>query len=185
MPGRAGYVSHAYNPGSIYQKTGNLFIGIAPVIVGSIVIYVAAVLLMPDILPPFSDIANAFSNVTAVFLSSIGSFASELLDLNNYRRFEYWVFLYVLFCVGSSMKLSKADLRGAHSGFISLVGLIFTINIITRGISSSLGNTFLECCFSLIGKSFFIFNIMIVVLLMNLLLIGSLLYFAKKAKHAF
>jgi hypothetical protein len=168
---RVGYVSHRYNPNSMYQRVGNFFIGTAPILVGSIVIFFSAKLLLPGILSQVHSLNNLPRNIFVVFVDSFFSLLHELFTIGNYLRPQYYIFLYILFCVGSSMKLSKADLKGTWAGFAVLIGLIFLINIIS--------NTFLPSWNAFPGFMTFIYNIMVIVLFMNLLLISVLSFFKK------
>lgn len=56
--GTLGFVHHAYNPKSTYQKIGNFFIGAGPIIFGSLVIYAISYYLVPDMRAVFSGIES-------------------------------------------------------------------------------------------------------------------------------
>lgn len=53
--GRLGYVYHSYSYKSIYQNIGNLFIGIAPMILGTVFIGLCFKSLYPDV---YTEILN-------------------------------------------------------------------------------------------------------------------------------
>ncbi|WKB36195.1 hypothetical protein QS257_02860 [Terrilactibacillus sp. S3-3] len=46
--GTLGYVAHRYDPRSLYQRIGNFFIGIAPLLSGSIAIFACMYLFAPE-----------------------------------------------------------------------------------------------------------------------------------------
>ena len=176
---RAGYVTHRYNPNSTYQKTGNLFIGVAPVFLGAFIIYLFAKALMPEILPQTHGILTASQDLPLVFLNALFSLLFEVFHLSNYVRWEFYVFLYILFCVGSSMKLSKADLRGAKNGLVALIVFIVTINLIINLIASFCGDLLAGYMSLITSQGFFIHNILITVTLMNVFLIALFMIFRK------
>ena len=58
-----GYVNHSYNPLSIYQFAGNFFIGIGPILFGSLIIYFSAYQLIPETFKvPFDDEARVWES---------------------------------------------------------------------------------------------------------------------------
>lgn len=169
---RAGYVRHRYNTRSIYQKAGNFFIAVAPIFIGALVVYAAAMVLVPEILPwpSFKDIPETRLDTFANVLSNT---LHELVELENYQNWAYYLFLYILFCIGSAMKLSAADLRGAKTGGAILAGGLFVINLIDLTLLS--GSPILPAITHvMIG----IYNIMLMVLVMNLILLAPFLLIA-------
>ena len=48
VDGVLGFVSHSFNKNSLYQQIGNFFIGIAPLVFGSIALIFSFKLLLPD-----------------------------------------------------------------------------------------------------------------------------------------
>ena len=55
MAGRAdgilGYVRYAYDPGSLWQRLGSFFVGIAPMVLGVAAILLLLRLLTPEVFP--------------------------------------------------------------------------------------------------------------------------------------
>ena len=129
-----GYVQHSYNPRNPYHLIGNFFIGIGPIVFGVIVIYAAGWLLLSEhFLASFQAISydhrvltnlDAFYRLGQQLLAALERFSALFVTSENLGRWQFYLFLYILFSVGSSIKLSKADIRGAFSGLLALIVLL-------------------------------------------------------------
>ncbi|MCI6692483.1 MAG: metalloprotease family protein [Clostridium sp.] len=115
-----GYVNHSYNPRNIYHQVGNFFIGVAPIICGSLLI----LLLLKIFVPASFENTNYILNTNGIF-----KFLKAIFSLNNFKRPEFYLFLYIVFSICSHISLSKADIKGAFIGviFISIILLFFNI----------------------------------------------------------
>ncbi len=153
--GTLGYVNHSFDPKSIYQKVGNFFIGIGPIIVGTLVIYALLYYLVPNT----RDVFSAIEAQSKVLVKSVhGEFAGVLSSLwrttintletlfqkNNFSDYKFWVFIYLSMCISSHMELSPSDIKGAWRGLLSLILLFLAVNLIilgleTTGVSSHFG----------------------------------------------
>ena len=128
---RLGYIRHSYDKNSVFQRIGNLFIGIAPVFAGALIIFACAKLLMPELAAvlsagrPVLGVEGLVSAYVSAFFSTLWA----LIDFDNFFRSAFYLFLNVLFSVGSAMTLSAADLKGAKSGFAVLFGVLLIVNV--------------------------------------------------------
>ena len=139
--GTRGHVSHSFDPANPWQQAGNFFIGIAPILFGTLVIVAAARWLLG---------AEAFARMAAPLprsglLRSVGDWLelarhvaggagaalAVLLEPQRLLDWRAWVFLYLIFAVGSSISLSESDLKGALAGFGTLVLLVLIANLAT------------------------------------------------------
>jgi len=154
--GTIGYVNHSYDKTSIYQRIGNFFIGVGPIIFGAVVLYAALYYLLPNAKEVMAGIdaqskvmahANQ-SSVGAIFDSLKGTaFATldSLFTWSNFGHLLFWVFLYIAVCVSSHMELSPPDIKGALSGLITIVLFFLLVNTIimlleVTGVSSHFGH---------------------------------------------
>ena len=182
--GRVRYAFSWLNP---YQVIGSFFVGIGPIILGALVLYYSTQLLLgPEVVEPMSLVtinSSAFNsaetsnalvsgilNSTVLVLRSI--FAHE--NLTNWR---FYIFLYITFCVGSSITLSMADVKTTFIGFITFVIPLFMFNLATIWIGY-----FTEAAFMHLSQLYGCFYaVMTFVLIMNavtaaiLLPLGSLM----------
>jgi hypothetical protein len=139
--GTLGYVSHAYNENSLYQRIGNFFIGIGPILLGSMAIaFSSRYLVGSGLYSPLKGLN--FSNSTLGSAGDLWGFVQEVLknasqiikmlfQPGNFSRWQFYIFLYIVFSVGAHTMLSPADIRGAWDGFIFLVGTLFALNLLT------------------------------------------------------
>ena len=133
-----GHVSHTYHKKSIYQKIGNFFIGIGPLLAGGLVLLLINLILFRINITEFSKYrisAETFFNFQ-IFKQIVVATWSGLLVYKNLVTFgnsEVWwrsaLLIYVLYSIGSSMTLSKPDVIGALAGFLWIVVFILTFNL--------------------------------------------------------
>lgn len=154
--GTIGYVNHSYDKASIYQRIGNFFIGVGPIIFGAVVLYAALYYLLPNAKEVMAGIdaqskvmahANQ-SSFGAIFDSLRGTAIATLDSLftwSNFSHLLFWVFLYIAVCISSHMELSPPDIKGALSGLITIVLFFLLVNTIimlleVTGVSSHFGH---------------------------------------------
>ena len=146
--GTLGYVNHSYNPQSTYQRIGNFFIGVGPIIFGAIVLYAALHYLVPEKDAVFSGIeaqsstlvAGVRGNFAGIFETLWGTTTltlSALFSSANFSDYRFWIFLYLAMCVSSHMELSPPDIRGAAGGLISLIVFFLFFNLLVLGFDAT------------------------------------------------
>ncbi len=135
-----GHVSHSYNKKSIYQKTGNFFIGIGPLLAGGFVLFFVTLLLFRfDITegPAITLNSKIITEISALKQLSVGiwtGLSNFLMLIYHAIALTWWkpaLLIYLLYSCGSSMTLSKSDVSGALSGFLWLIVFILIFNLLT------------------------------------------------------
>jgi hypothetical protein len=121
--GTMGYVKHEYNPKSTYQKTGNFFIGLGPMLFGTVLIYSILGLLLPECLP---------YEIKGGIMHTSGDFFRNFISFENFSKWRFWLFIYLSFGISSHITLSREDFKGAASGFFTLLCIIFLVNLIAN-----------------------------------------------------
>lgn len=128
--GTLGYVNHTYNPKNIYHKVGNFFIGVAPIIVISAILYLMAYLLLPEFLVELSagiqvvDFVADFGGALLSILSSVPIFFLYAVT------WQWWVFLIVGIFLALHMTLSKPDIKGALNGLIFVLLAFLIVDVV-------------------------------------------------------
>ena len=137
--GTLGQVEHRYDPTSPYQRAGRFFIGLGPVIVGALVLALAARFLLgvrgsdspglgPEHLPGALDATTrALVVQLGASLRDVGRLAAAL----GPGRWQTWVFLYLAYAAGSAMRLSPSDLRSAGAGLLTIACLLLLVDALT------------------------------------------------------
>jgi len=142
------YVNHSYNPNSTYQKIGNFFIGVGPIIFGALVLYAALYYLVPNTNEVFSGIQaqsqslvkgvrGEYSGVFTTMWSTAKATLSSLFSIGNFTDYRFWIFLYLAISVSSHMQLSPPDIKGAKGGLITLVLFFLVVNLIILGLEAT------------------------------------------------
>ena len=135
--GSLGYVNHAFDPGSIYQRIGNFFISAGPILFGSVVLYAAMYYLLPNkniILNIINIKSSAFTSFAGlqiqfeIFYTAGYKTLQALFSGSNPQTWTFWLFLYISLCVSSHMELSPSDLKGLWSGLAAIITALFIVN---------------------------------------------------------
>jgi hypothetical protein len=134
-----GYVKHSYNPNSLYQRIGNLFIGLGPIFSGTASLITALYLLLPKSFNTYKTYLVQGINSDKIGKDLLNSILSagitltkSIFTIQNISNICFWIFLLIAICVASHIALSKADMIGAKDGLIVLFVLIFLVNIVLR-----------------------------------------------------
>ena len=154
-----GYVLHSYDSRSWYQQIGNFFIGVGPIIVGTLIVYLLFLLLAPELkenvfaMPSikYKQVFNSeilsivYYTISSIFIYTYNIFVNIIKNIivnSSFKSITFWIFLYFSIAIASHMELSPADISHAWKGII----VIFAVSLIF--------NTFL-----IIMKVFFKFDI--------------------------
>lgn len=127
--GELGRVDHSFNPKSLYQQIGNFFIGAAPTIFGAMALSGLLYVYLPNDLTFLQPIP-----LTSLSLTEILSRATEILQgiftWSHVSTWQFWVFLYVSFCISSHMAPSAMDRKAMWAGFAQIVGVLLVVNFV-------------------------------------------------------
>ncbi len=146
ITGRLGYVRHSYNRDSIVANIGNFFIGIGPILLGTSAIYFFAVILLDinihnELAITTSDLGS-WDGISEVFKTLWDSLTVVLSDIFSWRSvssWEFYLFLYMAFSIGTSITLSSSDTKGALKGFLALLAALLLFNLGTLWIGDFTG----------------------------------------------
>ncbi|RDY24322.1 hypothetical protein CHF27_004360 [Romboutsia maritimum] len=185
IDGVLGFVSHSYNKNSLYQQIGNFFIGIAPLIFGSLTLILSFKILLPDMfltLNIYKSINLINQNNVEVFFTYLYKtlllLSNELFNFSNLLNFKFWIFLFLSSSITTHMSLSKKDLQNSISGIVSIFLVSFGLCIV----SDLLNINLLSFQSFLLKYNLYLASILILGLLFALitLLISYTFYFIKR-----
>ncbi len=118
--GTLGYVAHTYNRKNLYHLIGCFFIGVAPIIVISTLLFLFARLLMPGMMEGIRMLSGSVTTLDfGMMAKGLGRMLLSLVrELTN-----PWAWLFLLFAcfVGLHMNLSGADIKHALKGLVVLL----------------------------------------------------------------
>jgi hypothetical protein len=139
--GTLGYVQHAYNPKSAYQKIGNFFIGTGPIWFGTMIVYLIARFILTSQATGHGVPPNAHDTTPGSAGDMVAAIAIVVRDAwavfnDLVQSLPGWgwvsiVAIYFVFCIGSHITLSRPDIDGAANGFFLFVAAVLLFNLIT------------------------------------------------------
>ena len=142
--GRLGYVKHSWTPGNTFEEIGNFFIGLAPLAGGSIVLAGLLWFFYPESIGNMVETSGiAASGVSAsgieggnvgsrgsmvsMTFAGVSSLIRDLLSPQNLFSWKFWLFTYLVLCVGGHMAPSRSDYDGASRGVTMVVGSLILL----------------------------------------------------------
>jgi hypothetical protein len=162
------------NYGNLYQYIGMFFIGIAPVLFGALVIFLASYILFQD---QVYDIWQRIERSNELDQPMIGSvlssgmaFLAVVFNPRNWLNWRLYLFLYIVFAVGSSIHLSGVDVANAKRGCMPMIVLLFLFNTVLFSLGAAGSGTFAW----LTQYYIFLYILLCFVILLDLLVIALL-----------
>lgn len=133
--GVLGFVRYSYDKGSLWQRLGCFFVGIAPMVLGVAAILLILRFLTPEIFHSTRDrLAQAVrrgGGPLALVGAAFSGFFGGLVRLRGAGIARGLVCLYLLFSISTHMTLSPADLSGAAVGLIVVAALCLIFGVVT------------------------------------------------------
>ena len=144
--GSLGYVRHRYSPKNPYQKIGNFFIGVAPVLVISAILYILSQLLVPDMVELILSEAGALR-----FGAGIGDVFESVIFIatcffGSAKTVYWWLFFAVSLFLAPHMTLSGADIQGAWSGLLTILIVLFGVDVALGVVQPSAMESLTDVC---------------------------------------
>ncbi len=127
--GGLGHVEHSYKKYSLYQRIGNFFVGAGPMIFGSIILIAMLYFLLPngrDVFVPLTKTQMSPINI----IDSLKQTLANLFAPENLKAWNFWVFIYLSFCIASHIAPSKPDRNQMWRGFFWVVLILLIANAV-------------------------------------------------------
>ncbi len=179
--GRLGYVRHSWRKGNWFEELGNAFIAVAPLIGGSLVLLLLLGLFYPETISEILNLQPAVGgNVISQVRRSVQVVFIHVLRPDNLLTYRFWVFLYLVLCVGSHMAPSWADYQGTRRSLLLLTVITAGLVLIATMTGVKPGE-FQIWAISFCGPLFALFAItMLLCLIATLVLMVVVSFFPKK-----
>ncbi len=141
--GILGFVRSTYNPNSIYQQVGNFFIGIAPMIFGTLTIWLLFIIFSNNIYTMFLNYMDIGLYTNYLQSSNYSGFFNLLVHdvfllLKTIFSFDYifnvnhLIMLFLIYSISTHMTLSLADLKGSFKGLLVCFIVVFVITFLGK-----------------------------------------------------
>ena len=140
--GRLGFVRHSWDKRNWFEEVGNFFIGMAPLVGGSIALGTLLWFFYPDAVSNMitnsgivggEEVVEKTSFASMIF-ASVRSLLQDLLSPSHFITWQFWLFTYFVLCVGSHMAPSRSDYDGAGRGvwmvILGIVGCLLLISLL-------------------------------------------------------
>lgn len=175
-----GFVRHAYNPANPWHLLGLFFIGIGPIIVGGTIITLVALYLVGFNLDIFSPATLATLDGVSSYESALVSVKLAWQDLSLWagtttafsdpNPWQWALFLYMAFAIGSSVRLSRADLDEVLKGMPILIFLFIALSLVLAYYNILITQVLSR----LVKAAIFFYAMMIFAIAVNLLALAAL-----------
>ena len=136
--GTLGYVSHSYDKKNLYQVVGNYFVGTAPIVGGTLVLFLLVKFMLPETFVQISGDISAFaaSQSGGISIDAFkGAFVTAFEIVKSIfdgagAGFSWWCFMIVALCIALHMNLSPLDIKGSLKAIPFLVIFVSLLNFV-------------------------------------------------------
>lgn len=169
--GRLGFVRHSWRKGNWFEELGNVFIGIAPLIGGSLALCLLLWLFYPEAIEAAFLPTDPTGGSVNGIMESVSAIFQRVLVLDNFLSGKFWVFLYLALCVASHMAPSGSDYQGAGKGSIAVVLAAVLACCLLAASSASSPQAIVESAIQLLSPLFAVLAITVVLCLLATLVV--------------
>lgn len=138
--GVLGYVKHTYNSSNLYQQIGNFFIGIAPMIFGTLFIWILLILFSNDTYQVLTNNIHIdlyirylestdYLKVFSLLINDTLLILKSMFSLKYLADLKHLIMLFFIYSIATHMSLSLADLKGSFKGFIVCFIIVFIVTL--------------------------------------------------------
>ncbi len=140
--GRLGYVRYTTRLNSRVDEIGNFFIGVAPLLGGSLALYGVLWLIFPAAAWASLDSGSIASQIAEgevfaagkQFLLMIRDVGAEIAAPSQFYSWRIYLFAYLALCIGSHMAPSPVDYQGGRAGGL-MVALAVVAGLLVTNLS--------------------------------------------------
>lgn len=178
--GTLGYVKHTYNRKNLYQRIGNFFIGIGPIIFGSLILLLMLWLLLPNAFYAYLNVLDTSIDVlsigSVIEVSKNGMFSFFKSLFSSYHDVRLYIFLFLGLQISTHMSLSTADMKGSLDGLLFITVILTIITCVLYFCFGSIFGTYIKYM-GMVGSYALAFLLISFIFCIILLLIGSIFKF--------
>ena len=134
--GTLGYVAHSSDPRNPYQQMGNYFIGVAPIFVGSMILYLLMRLLLPETHHVINVVFEQLSAQSAGIFDWFYDLGMAVVTVGKSLFVEFvgsvqgWIFFFISMCIALHMNLSLVDVIGTLLSLPIIAVLLVVLNFV-------------------------------------------------------
>lgn len=134
--GRLGYVRHSYRRGNWFEEAGNLFIGVAPLLGGSLALVAVSLLFYPSAMTSVAEAVRQFSAAEiqpfpwGEAAEAVISSCWQIVSRGDPATLRFWIYAYLVVCIASHMAPSRSDYAGALRGAVVVGILAFLVTVL-------------------------------------------------------
>ncbi|MGV8077111.1 MAG: hypothetical protein ACP5N0_07440 [Methanosarcina sp.] len=145
--GVLGYVNHAWNPKSLYQRIGNFFIGMGPIFSGTAALVLGMYLFLPNSFATFAnymtlDPGQPNQYILKKILTLTAQLFKSIFSAQNVSSAGFWLYFALAIGISSHIALSKEDLRGAGRGLVTIFTFILMVNVVALILNADISGFF-------------------------------------------
>lgn len=186
--GRLGFVEHAYDPNSLYQRIGCFFIGIAPIAGGCMVLFVLTRLFLPHYAFPegaalaapgllrIDSTHHVWQIILALKHDVVAIMASIWMNPPP-MTWRTLLYIFLVVGIGSHMFPSSADFAGMLPGILVLYLFLCVLDLGLHLLQIDI-RTLLEGYITAagVGVNFLLFVVLLLLLCLLMLFVGRIIW---------
>jgi hypothetical protein len=129
--GTLGKVQSVWDKKSFFQRAGQFFIGIGPIILGTALISCCTAWLLPEVWQKLTlQHFETWRDLAPGIFILAGRMFRTLFCAALWCKWQTWLWLVITLMIGTTVTLSKEDLKGVFWGIVFVPLILFVLNLL-------------------------------------------------------